>query len=81
MTEQLFAKDTKEYLQKNLYELTDLAADKLGRSVFFDSSLTVVEKTERALRYDTVPQLGHVQARVQDFNLMVIFSGVSSFWR
>ena len=41
-TEQLFAKDTEEYyyhVQKNMYELADFAADKLGRTVFFDPSL------------------------------------------
>ena len=53
-TEQLFAKDTKEYyfhVRKNMYELVDFAADKLGRTVFFDPSLSMEEKTERALRY------------------------------
>ena len=53
-TEQLFAKDTAEYyfhVQKNMYELADFAADKLGRTVFFDPSRTMAEKTERALRY------------------------------
>ena len=51
--EQLFAKDTSEYyfhVQKNMYELVDFAADKLGRTVFFNPSLTVKEKTERALK-------------------------------
>jgi len=53
-TEQLFAKDTREYyfyMQKNMYELVDFAADKLGRTVFFDPSLSMGEKTERALQY------------------------------
>ncbi|MBQ3125945.1 MAG: helix-turn-helix transcriptional regulator [Clostridia bacterium] len=53
-TEQLFAKDTSEYyfhVQKNMYELVDFAADKLGRTVFFNSSLSMEEKTERALQY------------------------------
>lgn len=53
-TEQLFAKDTDEYyfhVRKNLYELADFAADKLGRTVFFDPALSMQEKTERALRY------------------------------
>jgi transcriptional regulator with XRE-family HTH domain len=53
-TEQLFAKDTEEYyfhVQKNMYELVDFAADKLGRSVFFNPSLSVAEKTERAKLY------------------------------
>ena len=53
-TEQLFAKDTSEYyfhVQKNMYELVDFAADKLGRTVFFNPSLSMEEKTERALQY------------------------------
>ena len=53
-TEQLFAKDTDEYyfyVRKNMYELGDFAADKLGRTVFFDPSLSVSEKAERALLY------------------------------
>ncbi len=52
--EQLFAKDTDEYyyhVQKNMYELADFAADKLGRTVFFHPSLSMAEKTERTLRY------------------------------
>ena len=53
-TEQLFAKDTSEYyfhVQKNMYELVDFAADKLGRTVFFNPSLSMKEKAERALQY------------------------------
>ena len=53
-TEQLFAKDTSEYyfyVQKNMYELADFAADKLGRTVFFNPSLTMEEKAGRALQY------------------------------
>lgn len=34
-----------------MYELVDFAADKLGRTVFFDPSLSVEEKTNRAVRY------------------------------
>ncbi|MBQ8408769.1 MAG: helix-turn-helix transcriptional regulator [Clostridia bacterium] len=52
-TEQLFAKDTSEYyfhVQKNMYELADFAADKLGRTIFFNPSLSMEEKAERALR-------------------------------
>ena len=51
--EQLFAKDTSEYyfhVQKNMYELVDFAADKLGRTVFFNPSLSMEEKAERALQ-------------------------------
>ena len=53
-TEQLFAKDTSEYyfhVQKNMYELIDFAADKLGRTVFFDPTASMEEKAERALHY------------------------------
>jgi len=52
--EQLFAKNTEEYyfyVQKNMYELIDFAGDKLGRTVFFNPSLTLEEKTKRALLY------------------------------
>ena len=52
-TEQLFAKDTSEYyfhVQKNMYELVDFAADKLGRTVFFNPSLSMEEKVERTLK-------------------------------
>jgi len=53
-TEQLFSKDTSEYyfhVQKNMYELVDFAADKLGRTVFFNPSLSMDEKAKRTLRY------------------------------
>ncbi len=53
-TEQLFAKDTNDYyfyIQKNMYELVDFAADKLGRTLFFNPYLSMEEKTERALLY------------------------------
>lgn len=53
-SEQLFAKDTQEfyfYVQKNMYELTAFAADKLGKTIFFDPSRSMTEKTERALQY------------------------------
>ncbi|MBQ8309732.1 MAG: helix-turn-helix transcriptional regulator [Clostridia bacterium] len=53
-TEQLFAKDTSEYyfhVQKNMYELVDFAADKLGRTVFFNPFLSMDEKVEHALQY------------------------------
>ncbi len=53
-TEQLFAKGTSEYyfhVQKNMYELVDFAADKLGRTVFFAPSLSMAEKVGRALCY------------------------------
>lgn len=52
-TEQLFAKDTSEYyfqVQKNMYELADFAADKLGRTIFFNPVLSSDEKFKRAIR-------------------------------
>ena len=51
-TEQLFSKDTDEYyfhVQRNMYELADFAADKLGRTVFFNPKLSMQEKTDHAL--------------------------------
>ena len=53
-TEQLFAKNTEEYyywVRRNMYELISLAGDKLGRTVFFDKSLSMKEKAEKALKY------------------------------
>ena len=52
--EQLFAKDTSDFyfhVQKNMYELVDFAADKLGKTVFFNPSLSMEEKAARALQY------------------------------
>ncbi|MBR7185519.1 MAG: helix-turn-helix transcriptional regulator [Clostridia bacterium] len=53
-TEQLFAKNTSEYyfyVQKNMFELIDFAADKFGRTVFFAPSISLAEKADRALQY------------------------------
>ncbi len=53
-SEQLFEKNSPEYyywVQKNMYELARLAGDKLARGVFFDSSLSMEEKTDKALKY------------------------------
>lgn len=52
--EQLFAKNTDEYyyhVQKNMYELTDFAADKFGRTLFFNSFCSLAEKVTKALKY------------------------------
>ncbi len=52
--EQLFSKDTEEYytaLLKNMYELIDFAGDKLARSIFFDSSISMEEKVQKATKY------------------------------
>ncbi len=50
--EQLFAKGTDEYCYyviNNMYELAEFAADKLGRAIVFDTSMTTEEKYTRAL--------------------------------
>jgi len=50
-SEQLFAKDTKEYyfhVQRNMHELASFAADKLGRTVFFNPTLSLEEKVKTA---------------------------------
>ena len=55
--EQLFAKTTREYytqVKKNMYILAGFSADKLGRVVVFDSSLSMEERKERALHYGDV---------------------------
>ncbi len=52
--EQLFSKDTDEFyycVRKNLFELSGFAADKLGKKLFFDKSLSLDEKAEMALNY------------------------------
>ena len=56
-TEQLFSKDTEEYyywVSKNMYELVAFAGDKLGRVIFFDGTLTIKEKAEKAIKYGTL---------------------------
>ena len=53
-SEQLFAKDTDEYynwVSKNMYELVAFAGDKLGRVVFFDRTLSMHQKAEKAIQY------------------------------
>ena len=72
-TEQLFAKDTNEYyfhVQKNMYELIDFAADKLGRTVFFNPSLSLTEKTERSLHCGDL-MLGAFEETGEAFFLML----------
>ncbi len=53
-SEQLFAKDTPEFLywvRKNLYELASFAADKAVKAIFFDTSLPFGERLEKAEAY------------------------------
>ncbi len=72
-TEQLFAKDTSEYyfhVQKNMFELIDFAADKLGRTVFFDPSLSMEKKAERALQYGNL-MLNAFEETGEEFFLML----------
>ncbi len=72
-TEQLFAKDTDEYyfhVRKNMYELGDFAADKLGRTVFFDPSLSMSEKTKRAILYGET-MLNAYRETKEEFFLML----------
>ncbi len=72
-TEQLFAKDTSEYyfyVQKNMFELIDFAADKLGRTLFFNPSLSMQEKVERALQYGNL-MLNAFEETGEEFFLML----------
>ena len=53
-SEQLFGKSTDEYyywVSKNMYELVAFAGDKLGRVIFFDPTLTMQEKADKAIKY------------------------------
>ncbi|MBR5125042.1 MAG: helix-turn-helix transcriptional regulator, partial [Clostridia bacterium] len=53
-SEQLFAKDTPEFLywvKKNMYELADFAADKLVKSIFFDPQSPMEERVAEAEQY------------------------------
>ncbi len=53
-SEQLFAKDTPEFLywvKKNMYELADFAADKLVKSIFFDPQFPMEDRILKAETY------------------------------
>ena len=53
-SEQLFAKDTPEFLyhvKKNMYELADFAADKLVKSIFFDPQFPMEDRIRKAETY------------------------------
>ncbi len=53
-SEQLFAKDTPEFLywvRRNMYELASFAADKLSKSIFFDASIPYDEKVTKIEGY------------------------------
>lgn len=66
-SEQLFPKDTPEFLyhvRKNLYELADFTADKMVKVLFFDSGLPFAERIKTAEHYgDLLAGLG---AQTQD---------------
>ncbi len=56
-SEQLFAKDSEEYhywVSKNMYELVAFSGDKLGRVIFFDHTLNMKEKADKAIKYGKV---------------------------
>lgn len=53
-SEQLFAKHSDKnyyWVQKNMSELAEFAADKLGKAVFFDKELSMTQKREKAILY------------------------------
>ena len=73
-TEQLFAKDTKEYYQwasKNMYELVAFAGHKLASVIAFDAALTPEEKTQKAIRY------GKLMLKALDETGDVFFAGLA----
>lgn len=73
-SEMLFAKDTDEYyywVSKNMYELVAFAGDKLGRVVFFDGTLSMKEKAEKAIRY------GKLMLEALDKTGDVFFAGLA----
>lgn len=73
-TEQLFAKNTDEYyywVRKNMYELAAFAGDKLGRVIFFDSTLSMEEKVQKANLY------GRLMLNALDETGDVFFAGLA----
>lgn len=53
-SEQLFPKDTPEFLyhaRKNLYELADFAADKMVKVIFYDTCMPFEERIKKAEHY------------------------------
>jgi transcriptional regulator with XRE-family HTH domain len=74
--EQLFAKDTPEFLyhvKRNMYELASFAADKLSKSVFFDKSIPKDEALRRIESYgDSLAGIGEQSGSM--FFTMAAFS-------
>jgi len=78
-SEQLFAKDTDEYydlVRKNMYDLIDFAADKLGRVVFFERTLSTKEKAEKALQYGEL-MLNAYEETKEAFFVLLAYSFLS----
>ena len=72
--EQLFAKETDEYyfwLNKNMYELIAFAGHKLAQSIFYDRSLSMKEKGEKAISY------GKMMLRCFDETENIFFAGLA----
>ena len=70
--EQLFSKDTDEYyfwLNKNMYELIAFAGHKLAQAIFYDRSLSVKEKAQKAIAY------GKMMIRCFDETEDIFFAG------
>ena len=73
-SEQLFAKNTDEYyywVSKNMYQLVAFAGDKLGRVIFFDNTLSVKEKAQKAIQY------GKLMLNALDETGDVFFAGLA----
>lgn len=72
--EQLFAKDTDQYyfwLNKNMYELIAFAGQKLARTIFYDHSLSIKEKAQKAIGY------GKIMLRCFDETENIFFAGLA----
>ncbi len=73
-TEQLFSKDTNEYyywLSKNMYELIAFAGHKLASVILFDTSLSIEEKSRKAIQY------GHLMINALDETEDIFFAGLA----
>jgi transcriptional regulator with XRE-family HTH domain len=72
--EQLFSKDTDEYyfwLNKNMYELIAFAGQKLARVIFYDRSLSMKEKAQKAIDY------GKIMLKCFDETNDIFFAGLA----
>lgn len=76
--EQLYAKNTAEFYNQlvfNLYELTDFAANKLTKSIFYDKKLTNEQKKAKVIKIGR--GLSEFYAD-DDFSVFILFA--SMFW-